>query len=304
MKWSFLTLGIIILGITGVGIILFFQQITTSNERDYYLLKEITEASMIDAIDISYYRQTGDLKIITEKFVENFTRRFAESTILVGSGYTINFYDIIETPPKVSIEVRNSTNDYRLNGEQLDYNVVNKLDAILEYYGKYTDVSSTDSHYNNPYTKKTMTTTYYSIPSLVGNNAGVDSKPINMPDELNRSNIRNVIIKDIKYRGLITTQAELNIALLKREIDYPDVEVNSTNYLLSLNDMVGNLTLKNNNKILFENCSLSDEKLTGSDCSKYDYWIKWSGTTTDTSKKAAAIKFDITWSYEEYEYVS
>src|SRR5699024_8809486 len=102
MKWSFLTLGIIILGITGVGIILLFQQITTSNERDYYLLKEITEASMIDAIDISYYRQTGDLKIITEKFVENFTRRFAESTILVGSGYTINFYDIIETPPKVS----------------------------------------------------------------------------------------------------------------------------------------------------------------------------------------------------------
>lgn len=74
MKWSFASVGMIVLGIIGVMVIVLFQQITTSNENDYYLLKEITEASMIESIDLKYYRETGDLKIIKEKFVENFTR--------------------------------------------------------------------------------------------------------------------------------------------------------------------------------------------------------------------------------------
>ena len=66
MKWSFASVGMIVLGITGIAIILLFQQITTSNENDYYLLKEITEASMIESIDLKYYRETGDLKIIKD----------------------------------------------------------------------------------------------------------------------------------------------------------------------------------------------------------------------------------------------
>ena len=73
MKWSTVTVGVMILGIIGVSIILLFQQLTTTNENDYYLLKEITEAAMVDSIDISYYRETGELKIVREKFVENFT---------------------------------------------------------------------------------------------------------------------------------------------------------------------------------------------------------------------------------------
>ena len=89
MKWSTVTVGVMILGIIGVSIILLFQQLTTTNENDYYLLKEITEAAMVDSIDISYYRETGNLKIVREKFVENFTRRFAESPQLIGTKYTI-----------------------------------------------------------------------------------------------------------------------------------------------------------------------------------------------------------------------
>ena len=42
MKWSTVTVGVMILGIIGVSIILLFQQLTTTNENDYYLLKEIT----------------------------------------------------------------------------------------------------------------------------------------------------------------------------------------------------------------------------------------------------------------------
>ena len=55
MKWSFASVGMIVLGIIGVMVIVLFQQITTSNENDYYLLKEITEASMIESIDLKYY---------------------------------------------------------------------------------------------------------------------------------------------------------------------------------------------------------------------------------------------------------
>ena len=74
MKWSTTALGLIIFGLVGISIIMLFQQITTTNENDYYLLKEITEAAMIDSIDISYYRETGNLKIVREKFVENFEK--------------------------------------------------------------------------------------------------------------------------------------------------------------------------------------------------------------------------------------
>ena len=73
MKWSMASVGVIVLGIIGVMVIALFQQLTTSNESDYYLLKEITEASMIESIDLKYYRETGDLRIVKEKFVENFT---------------------------------------------------------------------------------------------------------------------------------------------------------------------------------------------------------------------------------------
>ena len=71
MKWSFASVGMIVLGITGIAIILLFQQITTSNENDYYLLKEITEASMIESMDIKYYRETGDLRSLLRTLLED-----------------------------------------------------------------------------------------------------------------------------------------------------------------------------------------------------------------------------------------
>ena len=132
MKWSFVTVGVIVLGIIGVSIILLFQNVTTNNENDYYLLKEITEATMIDAIDIPYYRETGDLKIVKEKFVENFTRRFAESTIFITNKYTIKYYDIIETPPKVSVLIDTGLGEFTIDGNTEEYAIKNKLDAILE----------------------------------------------------------------------------------------------------------------------------------------------------------------------------
>lgn len=136
MKWSFATIGLVAAGLVGIVIILLFQNLTVNNEEDYYLLKEISEAAMVDAIDLAYYRDTGKLKIVQEKFVENFTRRFAEAAnVLNTNNYFIEFYDIMEIPPKVSVKITTNIGEYTIFGNRLDtqsYGVSNYLNSIIE----------------------------------------------------------------------------------------------------------------------------------------------------------------------------
>ena len=132
MKWSYVSAFVVGAGLIGLGILMLFQNLTTQNEQDYYLLKETTEAAMLDAVDVAYYRATGELKIVEEKFIENFTRRFAEVASLNSSGYTLEFYDIIEVPPKVSVKIKSGTDEYTFNGDAASFDIVNQLDAILE----------------------------------------------------------------------------------------------------------------------------------------------------------------------------
>jgi len=129
MKESFWGYFIIIIGVVGISIVMLFQDVTNTNDQNYYLVKEITEAAMIDAVDIPYYSLTGEIAIDKEKFVENFVRRFAESASL-NKTYDIKFHDIVETPPKVSVSVGSKSNVFSFTGEQ--FNITNKLDAILE----------------------------------------------------------------------------------------------------------------------------------------------------------------------------
>lgn len=134
MKWTFASFFMVALGLFGIAIIFLFQDITVSNEDDYYLLKEITEAAMIDSIDLAYYSDSGgEIKIIQEKFVEVFTRRFAESSTLSAKGYEIEFYDIIEEPPKVTVRIKNKTHGYTLDSN--DFDIINELSAIIETDG-------------------------------------------------------------------------------------------------------------------------------------------------------------------------
>lgn len=140
MKWSFASVGLIIIGLFGFLIIILFNEITVSNEQDYYTLKEATEAAMIESIDIAYYRLTGEIKMSQEKFVENFTRRFTETSTFGQGNYDIIYNQISETPPKVSLKIIDSTNSYNiyntfsvdLNATQAD--IVNELSAILDVY--------------------------------------------------------------------------------------------------------------------------------------------------------------------------
>jgi len=132
MKWSFALAGVVIGGLIGLTIIMLFQDITTRNEQDYYLLKEVAEAAMTESVDVAYYRATGELKITEQKFVENFIRRYAEVASLNTNGYDIEFYNIMEVPPKASIRVKTKTNSFTVNTSADSYDIVNELNAILE----------------------------------------------------------------------------------------------------------------------------------------------------------------------------
>ena len=135
MKWSFATLGLIMIGLFGFIIIIMFNDITVSNEQDYYTLKDAAEASMIESVDVAYYRLTGEIKMNQEKFVENFTRRFTETSTFGQGNYDIIFNQISETPPKVSITIVDATDQYNAyNVEVTDFNIVNQLSAILDVY--------------------------------------------------------------------------------------------------------------------------------------------------------------------------
>lgn len=295
MKWSFASVGLIVFGLIGLTIIILFQNITTNNENDYYLLKEVTEASMIDAINMDYYRETGELKITKEKFVESFTRRFAESTVFASSEYTINYFDIMEEPPKVTVSINTGIGEYTIYQDTSDYHVANTLSAILEYYGK--DGSKTGESYVNgtPLVEKKFTKTYYSIPSSNTSNYSV-KQPLNIPDELNHKNIYDVEISKVESKGNVNEEGELLYALLNRDIDWTRSNDNPTefniekNRNIDINNIQKNITV---NKIEGRGC------LTAEECKKSKYWIEWSGTG---SPGITVLKFDLTWKYKEYEY--
>jgi len=146
-----------IIGLAGIFLINLIGQLNVSNEQNYFILKEATEAAMIDALDIRAYREgvgydgitqesdpdhmhcisaiPGTIRIVREKFVESFTRRFAENAQL-KKNYEIIIHDLDECPPKVAITIKSSqpldflsffTSEYVSDAE-----VINTLTAILE----------------------------------------------------------------------------------------------------------------------------------------------------------------------------
>ena len=146
-----------VMGILGIVLINIFGNVIMSNEQNYYLLKEITEAAMIDAVDLKAYRDgigwdgvtedtdpesmhcmegiPGTIRIIEEKFVESFVRRFASSSQL-NRKYKIIINDIDECPPKVTVTLVATEEFSFLSMFNVEYNsgedIVNVLTGILE----------------------------------------------------------------------------------------------------------------------------------------------------------------------------
>ncbi len=139
MNESFWGAFIISVGVIIISVIFFMQKVTNSGERNYTLLKETTEAAMKDAIDYgTYYVDNGDdirtVRINREAFVESFIRRFSQNASLANT-YVVEFYDINEYPPKVSIRLKTKEGATVLN-EDFEFDLVNQIDAILEYTEK------------------------------------------------------------------------------------------------------------------------------------------------------------------------
>ncbi len=134
MKETYWGYWLILLGVFVVVIMMLISNITTQNTEDYYLVKEVTEAAMIDAVNYGYFREYGELKIDREKFIESFLRRFAENVSL--NTYEISFYDLYEAPPKVSVRVASKTRSFIVAGDSTSFDIVNKIDAILELTGQ------------------------------------------------------------------------------------------------------------------------------------------------------------------------
>lgn len=130
MKESFWGIFIVGIGVASLLLIVLFQNITNTDQHNSLLLEEVTEAAMRDAIDYGEYRATGQLKINREKFVENFTRRYAASASR-SREYEIVFYSINETPPKVSVGVKSGVSG-NAGTEQVTFDLNNRVNAILE----------------------------------------------------------------------------------------------------------------------------------------------------------------------------
>lgn len=132
MKESVWGYWIMVLGLSILSVMVLLQSYTTTSEQDYYLIKNVMEASMYDAVDYGYYSDTSVLKINSEKFVENFIRRFSEQ-VNINKSYKVTFYDIYESPPYAAVSVTAAGENGGLlftNASEGD-NVTNRLAGIL-----------------------------------------------------------------------------------------------------------------------------------------------------------------------------
>lgn len=148
MNKAMLTVGIIILSLATLLMINIISNYSSGSELDYYLVKETSEAAMVDAIDVKYYRENGLLRMDKEKFVESFIRRFADS-VDTTRNYHLAFYDLNEVPPKVSVKVDSST-VLSFEGDNLEMST--QVDAILENTYDYdplvsNELENTDSDF-------------------------------------------------------------------------------------------------------------------------------------------------------------
>ena len=130
MREAFWGYGVVVLGIIAIITMWFLANVTRTDENNYNLLKETVESAMFDAVDLAYYRNTGNVKMDEEKFVENFIRRFSENADL-SNLYSIEIFDVNEEPPKVSLRV-SSKRSTTVDGEVETFDIVNNIDAILE----------------------------------------------------------------------------------------------------------------------------------------------------------------------------
>lgn len=159
MKYSYLGLALIMAGIGGLVFITMFQSITVDNEAEYYVLKEAMEAAMLESVDVDCFRNNSQdskengcgkvIKISEQKFVENFVKRFSASISGDVTNYDIQFYDIIESPPKASVVITGLTQEYTLVSDDGGFGITNSLSGILESSMDGEDIEKYENNFSS-----------------------------------------------------------------------------------------------------------------------------------------------------------
>ncbi len=152
MNKPVLLIGVIIMAVLGFFAVNMVTSQQTGSELDYYLLKDTTEAAMNDAIDYGFYSSYGLVRMDKERFVENFVRRFADG-VDGTRDYDIDFYDLNETPPKVSVKVTSKSNTAD-SSEATD--ITTSVDMIIE------SINGEDTFVTNFSSKNNKTSSSYS----------------------------------------------------------------------------------------------------------------------------------------------
>ena len=133
MKYSFWGFGMIMLGLFGLVFLVMFESITINNESEYYVLKEAMEASMLESVDFACYRIGTDSENPDDGCGDDDVK-IAASISGDVSQYKLQFYDIIEKPPKATVVISGKTQEYVLStkGNGNSFELVNDLNGILE----------------------------------------------------------------------------------------------------------------------------------------------------------------------------
>jgi len=135
MQSSYWGYWLVLFGVAIVGIMIPVNQLTSTSTRDVYSVKEIIDASMLDSVDLGYYRDYNEVKMNKEKFMEVFTRRLAQNMKSENTGtYQVNFYEMFEAPPKVSVEVKSHSGANFLATD--DYDVTTRISAIIQIHAE------------------------------------------------------------------------------------------------------------------------------------------------------------------------
>ncbi len=145
MRYAYFGFGMLLFGSIGLVIIVMMQSVTINNDSEYYNLKEAMQAAMLESVDYVCYRVDGKavasiedndcgylLKISEQKFVDNFTRRFIATVGGDATKYKLEFYDIIESPPKASVAIKANTTSYGIVSQNEELTITNSLSGILE----------------------------------------------------------------------------------------------------------------------------------------------------------------------------
>ena len=146
MNKGMLGVGIIVMGLIALLLINIVSNYSSGGELDYYLLKETTEASIGDAMDLDFETNFGIPRMDKERFVESFLRRFAENAD-TQRNYDIKFIDLNEVPPKVSVKIDSNT-VLQADGENVA--ITTQVDQIVE--STISEDAYTINHLKTPVT--------------------------------------------------------------------------------------------------------------------------------------------------------